>query len=170
MINIEVMRTLAGLTGLNVLTLLTVPVRFQIAPGTSANLGISDVDYTISVAGAQVTIGRTGANGEVSVPLLAFLGGVPPVLRIFDTDFSLIVHPGLQPIGGLDGRQRRLEHLGYLTGYQLVAIGGATPDDNVDGPRTQQAIMNFQMDNTLTVDGDIGAQTTNKLRGDVGGV
>jgi peptidoglycan hydrolase-like protein with peptidoglycan-binding domain len=169
-IDVQVMRTMPDLMGLNVLTLMTIPLRFQIAPGTAASLGIADVDYTISFDGSEIAGGQTNADGEVSIPLLALMGTLPAVLRILDTDFNLTLHPGLQATNRMDGRQRRLEHLGYMTGYQLVAIGGDQPDDNTDGPRTQQAIMNFQMDESLTVDGDTGNQTTTKLRTAVGGV
>lgn len=170
MIDVEVARTMADLMGLNVLTLATIPLRFQIAPGTAASLGIANVDFAISFDGSEIASGQTTADGEVSIPLLALMGGSPAVLRIFDTDFNLTLHPGLQAVSGLDGRQRRLEHLGYMTGYQLVVIGGDQPDDNTDGPRTQQAIMNFQMDESLTIDGDIGNQTSGKIKSKVGGV
>lgn len=159
----EVMRTAEATEDVNTIVLPTVPIRFQIAPGTGAGLGIENAAYTITVNGTQYSTGSTNADGEVMVPLCP--SGA--VVRIFETEYTVTIHAdGLVDITTLRGRQKRLDHLGYLTGYQLTPIASDVPDDGTDGPRTQQAIMNFQTDTNLTIDGDIGAQTEGQLRTD----
>ena len=162
MLDVLVMRIAEGLAELNTLVIAPAPLRFQIAPGTGPGLGIAGVPYTLSVAGTQVFAGTTDANGEV--PILGLPAG-PVTLRIFDTDYEITLHAtGLAAIDTLTGQQQRLDQLGYVTGHLLTRVASAVPDDGLDGPRTQQAIMNFQLDASLTVDGDIGPQTTNRLR------
>jgi peptidoglycan hydrolase-like protein with peptidoglycan-binding domain len=157
----EIMRVAAELAAVNTLVLPQVPIRFQIGPGTGAGLGIQGATYVITVNGTQYSTGQTTADGEVMVPLVP--GGA--VVRIFDTEYTVTIHAdGLVDITTMRGRQKRLDHLGYLTGYQLTAIASDVPDDGNDGPRTQQAIMNFQTDTTIDIDGDIGPQTEQKLR------
>lgn len=163
-------RTMEGLPTLNTLvtSLLVVRLRFQIAPGTASDLGIANVPYSLLSGGTQFETGQTDANGEVAVPLSPLLTGSTIVVRIFGTDYDLSLHAGLQAINGMNGRQKRLDVLGYMTGYQLTGIANAVPDDGNDGPRTQQSIMNLQTDQNLTIDGDIGPQTTNALRAQTG--
>lgn len=170
MLDIDVMRALADLSTTNVLTLATIPLRFQIAPGAASGLGVANLDFSILVDGAEVASGTTDSNGELAVPLLALLVA-RPILHILDTDYSLRLHPDLEVISGLDGQQIRLAQLGYMIGHQLTDVDNdVADDDGEDGPRTQQAIMNFQMDKGLSVDGIVGPNTTNKLKTEVGGV
>ena len=162
-----VARTFEGLDLLNTLEWPTFPVRFQIAPGTGSDLGIAKVDFSVLSNGVQIASGQTDANGEVQIPLLpVFFRGV--CLRIFSTDYDLAIHPGLEPIDTLKGQQKRLEIIGYVSGYQLIAIASSVPDDGSDGPRTQQSIMNFQTDGNLDIDGEIGPRTTKLLKTQVG--
>ncbi len=156
-----VMRTGAELEDVNTIVLPQVPIRFQIAPGTGAGLGIQGATYVVTVNGTQFATGQTNADGEVMVPLTP--GGA--VVRVFETEYTVTLHAdGFVDITTMRGRQKRLDHLGYVTGYQLTPIASDTPDDGTDGPRTQQAIMNFQTDTGITIDGEIGAQTEQKMR------
>ena len=139
-----------------------VKIRFQIAPGTDANLGIAGVDFEILSAGTQISTGQTNADGEIDVPLQPLLTGTVTV-RIFDSDFDLTLHPGLQAVTTLAGQQKRMDILGYITGYQLDTVGNGTPDDGTDGPKTQQAIMNVQADANIAIDGTVGNQTRTEM-------
>jgi peptidoglycan hydrolase-like protein with peptidoglycan-binding domain len=168
--DIDVLRSLADLNGVNVLTLATIPLRFQIAPGAANRLGVANLDFTISVDGNELSSGTTDSNGELTVPLLALLVA-RPILHILGTDYSLRLHPDLEAISDIDGQQIRFAQLGYMMGHQLTDVDNdVADDDGEDGPRTQQAIMNFQMDKGLSVDGIVGPNTTNKLKTEVGGV
>ncbi len=164
MFNVLVMRTAADLDAVNTVVLRQIPIRFQLAPGTAANLGIAGADYTVSVGGAQVASGTTNADGEVMVPYMGLTAGSVTV-NLLGTDYVVTLHPtGLGDAATLTGQQMRLAHLGYMTGYQLDPIASALPDDGEDGARTQQSIMNFQMDfGPLTLDGEVGANTRTKL-------
>jgi len=133
-------------------------IRFQIAPGTDANLGIADVDYKILSGGTEIKSGKTTADGEIEVPLQPLLTGAV-VVKIFDTDYNLTLHPGLEGIRTRKGQQKRYDILGYMTGYQLTPIASAVADDGTDGTRTQQSIMNLQADSNISIDGGVGPNT-----------
>lgn len=151
----DLANTLAAITD-------TVKIRFQIAPGTDAGLGIASADYRILVGGTEHSTGQTTADGEIEVPLQPLLTG-NVVVRIFDSDFNLTLHGGLQAVTTLTGQQKRYDILGYMSGYQLSAPGNSPPDDGSDGSRTQQSIMNLQTDSNLAIDGAVGRNTRNQL-------
>jgi len=139
-------RSLADLNVSNMLTLGILKVRFQLAPGAGDDLGIANADYTIAFEGEDEPRhqGKTNAAGEVPVPVLdlvaGMLGSAPLVIEILGTRYALRLHPGLESMKSFKGLQKRLDALGYMTGYQLEPLGNAKPDDGLDGPRTQQAI------------------------------
>jgi hypothetical protein len=159
-----VTRTSEGESIVNTLTAVTgvVKIRFQIAPGTGADLGIAGVNYRIFSGGTQIAQGQTNADGEVEVPLQPLLTGAV-TLNIFDSDFNLTLHPGLQAVTTRAGQQKRYDILGYMTGYQLGTVGNAAPDDGTDGAKTQQSIMNVQTDGNLSIDGTVGNATRTDL-------
>jgi hypothetical protein len=160
LINAPLGRTSAGVDLVNTLTVVlgVVKVRFQIAPGTGADLGIASADFTISSGGTEITRGQTNADGEVEVPLLPLLTGTVTV-GIFGSEYNMSLHPGLQPVNTLAGQQKRCDIMGYITGYQLGTVGNSPPDDGRDGVKTQQAFMNVQHDGDLSIDGTIGNGT-----------
>lgn len=139
-----------------------VKIRFQIAPGTDANLGIADVEYKLLSGGTEIGDGKTTTDGEVEIPLQPLLTGAVTV-KIFDTDYNVTLHKGLEAATTRKGQQKRMDILGYLTGYQRDPIGNDVPDDGRDGTRTQQSIMNLQTDSNIDIDGDIGNQTRTQL-------
>ena len=159
-------RTSQGLTVLNTLVMPTVRLRFQICPGTEAGLGIANVPYDVILNGTKVKGDVTDANGEATVEILVIQQG-GAVLRIFDTDYNLSFSL-LRALSTTQGQQKRLEVLGYFTGYQLVALLNNPIDDGVDTPRFQQAIMNFQTDQVLAMDGVVGPNTRAKMKTVVG--
>ncbi len=156
-----VARTAADQTGLNTLVVLTYPVRFQLAPGAADGIGIEGAEFVVSAAGVEIARGKTDANGEVPVPIAPLLLGAVTI-RILGTDYVLSFQPQDKPTV-LRGQQQRLDKLGYMSGYQLQVPGSAAAADNQDGPRTQQAFMNFQCDENLTLDGVIGPQSRGRL-------
>ncbi len=163
-INAPVARTAEGEELVNTLVVSreVVKIRFQIAPGTDANLGIADVDYEVHSGGAVIKSDKTNADGEIEVPLQPLLTGAA-IVKIFDTDYSLTLHAGLEGIRTRKGQQKRYDILGYMTGYQLTPIASAVADDGSDGPRTQQSIMNVQADSNISIDGGVGNQTRTQL-------
>ena len=162
--NAPVARTSEGETIANTLTIVrdVVKIRFQIAPGTDAGLGIANAAFRILVGGSEITNGQTNADGEIEVPLQPLLTGAVTV-RIFDSDYELTLHGGLQAVTTRAGQQKRYDILGYHTGYQLNTVGNNPPDDGVDGVKTQQAIMNVQADSNISIDGTVGNNTRTQL-------
>ena len=168
-IGAPVARTSEGEDLVNTLTTVreVVKIRFQIAPGTGAGLGIADADYKISAGGAEIATGKTNADGEVEVPLHPLLTGTVTV-RIFESDFNLTLHGGLEAVTTLKGQQKRYDILGYMTGYLRNTVGNSAPDDGTDGSKTQQCIMNVQTDGNLAIDGTVGNQTRTELTSKTG--
>src|SRR5207237_1058184 len=83
-----------------------VRLRFQIAPGTDSGLGIAGAQFSLLFGGAQFASGQTDANGELGIPIQQLLSGTV-VVRIFDTDYNVSLHPGLQSPESLAGQPAR---------------------------------------------------------------
>ena len=144
-----------------------VKIRYQIAPGTEAGLGIANADFKILSGGTEIKSGKTNADGEIEVPLQPLLTGAVTV-NIFGTDFNLTLHKGLEVVTNRRGQQKRFDILGYITGYQRDPVANNVPDDNRDSTRFQQSIMNLQTDSNLDIDGIIGNNTRNDLTSKAG--
>jgi hypothetical protein len=162
---IRVARSVANLESRNVLTLRRVKVRFQFGAGADDALGIEGVNWSVSLNGAVVTSGITDAKGEVSFLMSP---NETVVLNIFDTDYNVTMHPGLEAATERDGQQKRLDMLGYMIGYLRNPIGSNRTDDDQDGPLTRQAILNFQTDSNLHMDSVPGRRTRGELTNIVG--
>lgn len=156
-----VARTATDQQGVNTIVVLTYPVRFQFAPGAANGLGIVGADFVVTAGGAEIASGTTDANGEVQIPIIPLFSG-PATVTILGADYVFSFHPQ-QKAEVLAGVQQRLDRLGYMSGYQLKALPSAASDDGLDGPETQQAIMNFQSDETLALDGVVGPITRQTL-------
>lgn len=154
-------RSLQDLLTRNVLALRVVKLRFQIAGGTGADLGTANAPFTITLGALQVGAGQTDANGELT--LLIAPGEILEV-EVLGTIYNVSFGPAMDALTTLRGQQKRLEILGYLTGHLLIPLANTVPDDNTDGPRTRQAALNFQTDQNLLIDADIGTNTRNALR------
>lgn len=162
MFEARVTRTSEGLSVLNTLVMPTVRLRFQLCPGTDAGLGISGVPYQVLLNGTKLKDDTTDANGEATVEILIIQQG-GAALHIFDTDYNLSFSL-LRALSTTEGQQKRLDVMGYFTGYQLVALINNAIDDGVDTPGFQQAIMNFQTDQVIAMDGTIGPKTREKMK------
>jgi hypothetical protein len=162
-----VARTLSGVNSLNTLIVPTFSILFQFAPGRQSGVGIAGAPFQIFAAGQQIGGGTTLATGEVPVPIAPVFFTPPVVVRIFDTDYKITIGPS-DVSETLPGWQKRLEMLGYMTGYELKPIGSARADDNDNGPRTQQSVLNFQLDQGLSVDGSLGKKTSDTLKREAG--
>lgn len=169
LIRTVVARTAEALATLNTIVFPgpTFRMRFQIAPGAGPDIGISNAAFRVLGPGdVELATGNTNAEGEVPIPLQPLLSSrasSPLVVEILGTRFPLRLVNQLPAVSQLNGQQLRMHVLSYMTGYQLVPIANARPDDGADGPRTQQSFMNFQMDEALFVDGDVGPQTRGQM-------
>jgi len=156
-----VARTAADQQGVNTIVVLTYPVRFQFAPGAASGLGIAGADFVATSGGVEIASGTTDANGEVQIPIIP-LFNAPVTVTILGSDYVFSFHPQAKA-DVLTGVQQRLAKLGYISGYQLKPLLVTASDDGNDGPVTQQAIMNFQSDENLTLDGVVGPITRQAL-------
>jgi len=149
----------------NALTLRVLRIRFQRAGGTDNELGVANAPFSVSLSGVEISVGQTDAAGELALPMLP---GETVDVRIFDTVYTVTMSPSLEAATTQLGMQKRLDVLGYMTGYLLGAIGNDIPHDDRDGPRTRQALLNLQTDRNLTIDATIGPNTRAALVSDVG--
>ncbi len=125
-------------------------LRFQICPGDATGLGIVGVPYIVTRDGATIAEGETDSDGDV---VFAIEAGQTVVVDIFDTQYEIELDEMMNDKGSTEGVQQRLETLGYMTGYQLTPLGDENRYDGSDDPSTQQAIMNYQSDHGLEVNG-----------------
>ncbi len=152
----------------NTLAFEEVKIRFQIAGGTDAALAIADVPWELKLAGLVVLSGRTTAEGDAHFFMLP---NETLTLTIFNTDYNVTLHAGVAAVTTLAGQQKRLDILGYMTGYLLdgrPGAGGTQPDDGTNGPVTQQGALNFQTDQGVLIDAIIGNNTQTALTNNAG--
>ena len=157
---VSLARSIESLLTRNVLALRAVKLRFQIAGGTGADLGTANAPFTASLGDLQIAAGQTDANGELT---LLIAPGEVLQLQVLDTTYNVSFGPVMDALTTLRGQQKRLDLVGYLTGHLLTALANSAPDDNTDGPRTRQGALNFQTDQNLAIDADIGTNTRNAL-------
>jgi hypothetical protein len=155
------LRVLEGLPQFISLVVPQVRIRFQIAPGVGAGLGIGAVPFEVVVGGVSVLTGTTDTNGEIIVPLPLVQGGGCSV-KIFGSEFPIALLASWDPVTTVKGQQQRLDHLGYIRGYQL----STTIEPPADGTLTERfhnAINDFQWNEDIAVDGAAGPVTQGRL-------
>jgi hypothetical protein len=154
----------------NLLNIRVVEVTFQRSPGkdNSGFRGIGGLEYQVLSNGNIVQTGRTGDDGKISVPV----AGDPSQLQLmFDGNAVATYQIGIRDDAWeanttVTGVQRRLRSLGYHLGH------AGTGNDGIDGEvgeKTDKAIQDFQIDNSLAFDGIVGNQSRTKLDEQVGG-
>lgn len=83
------------------------------------------------------------ANGRITLPLAPGSSGV---LTVFDTQWKITRAAAgvtLSAVAGIQGIQQRLN----ILGYHLRAPGAAAAgSDNINGARTERAVLSFQVD------------------------
>lgn len=157
-----VQRVLEGLTSFNTIAMPIVKIRFQLGPGTGTGLGIDGVPFQVLVGGVPVHAGTTDTNGEATVPI-PFIAAGGCILRIFDSDFPLDFSPSLSAVTSTLGQLQRMDHLGYVTGYQLLDDIEPATGPQRDTERSRQCCLNLQADAGIAVDDVIGPNTQTQL-------
>jgi len=133
----------------------TIELIFQRYPGTDADAAIKGLVYEITVGESPPSKGITGADGKITIRLGAREAAQ---LKIMDTIFTIEAIDNIQPLSEFSGVQRRLRMLGYYS-WNV---------DGIFGPRTERALLNFQADNQLEINGLCNDETKAKLREKVG--
>jgi putative peptidoglycan binding protein len=154
----------------NTLDSRTIEVFFHKSPAWSEgdNRGIEHLDYEIVAGGVTIQSGSTDSSGRIEVPItggqaelrLTF-GGNPVATYQFSTRDDTF-----EAGNTIAGVQRRLRTLGYHLGHAGSNADGI--DGNLGG-KTDAAILDFQIDNQLQIDGVVGTNTLGKLNDIVGG-
>jgi peptidoglycan hydrolase-like protein with peptidoglycan-binding domain len=148
----------------------TVELAFQTAP-LAAETGVEGIIYRLTTSAGAITDGKTGANGVISL----LVDGNPVTLELFSDDLrtNLVAtyvvtrrHWEVEASGTIAGVQRRLRQLGYQLGDQGAGDNGVS--GSIDA-LTDEAILSFQGDAGLKVDGIVGPQTTAELVTRAGG-
>jgi hypothetical protein len=135
----------------------TAPVLLRVVLLDENHQPMAGAPYKLAV-GESVVEGSTGPDGflEQPVPQAAATARLSVKLNRPDgvTGYSWDLRLGmLDPQTTITGIQARLNNLGYNTG----------PVDGIKGPRTTEAIKEFQAKYGLTVDGIAGPITQGKL-------
>lgn len=117
---------------------------------------LSNQPYVLRIGGSFVDVPKgselkTDNKGiiECEIP-----PGVTEVRVTIDNDTWALRLGALDPIDTVEGLQGRLNNLNYPAG----------PIDGIMGPRTTEALRNFQRDNDLVIDGKYGPKTKEKLK------
>jgi hypothetical protein len=101
-----------------------------------------EIPYTWARTGmAKIT--HKMALGRITLPLAPGSSGV---LTVFDTQWKITraaIGVTMSAVGGVLGIQQRLNSLGYHLRAPGAAAAGA---DNVNGGRTERAVLSFQVD------------------------
>jgi hypothetical protein len=129
-------------TSPNALVLTPVQIYFRKYPGPNRGGtagAIARATYVLR-AGDTTVSGNTDDEGSVIVNLAA---GQTAQLEIFGTIYEIKLLRHLESNDLLSGAQRRLDMLGYWSGKE----------DNLIGPITDTALLNYQADHALGIRG-----------------
>lgn len=151
-----------------------VPIFLQRSPDapTGAARGIDGVDFQVTSGGTVIQSGgKTGADGRIDVR-------VPPggssTLQLLSApngtvlaEYEVTVDSGaLDAANTVQGQQERLRMLGYQIGHSGADGNGV---DNTANATLERSILDFQADQTLTIDAIAGPQTQGRLTTRAGG-
>lgn len=155
----RVTRSAAGTDTPSTLRPDVVELYFQVYPGTrtreGTNIGIPNVPYTITIPGLPEQRGNTDSDGKIRISLMP---GTTATVRVFDTEYRVTARNTLEPVEQRPGLQRRLQMLGYNLGPAGV--------DGRRGRFTEKAVLDFQADAGLRIDGIPGRRTRTTITGD----
>lgn len=162
----SVARLTPAAAGRNTVVTRTVDIFFHRSPqlpGGAAARGIPDIDWRVTSGGSPIANGRTGADGKVTVPirsgrpsLLEVLIGGNPVATYTITERRVAA----EATTSLHGQQRRLRSMGYHLGSGEV--------DGQMGRITDRAILEFQADQAVDMDGVVGPVTRGQFTAQAG--
>lgn len=155
-------------------------IYFQSYPGmtgTDANRALAGVPYKLRIPGQPEINGQTEPNGQILLPGLT--PGMIGELEIFGTlirlsprDFSEKEVTDGRTEMNIEGAKRRLMLLGYydkpyrtasLTRYS--AADKQVPNDRLDSPEAEDAILHFQTDSNFLPNGEIERHELDKKMG-----
>lgn len=141
-----------------------VEVRLQRSPGVADERGVEGLDFRVEAEGQELQTGTTAADGKIEVQL----AGDETTLTLLYQDTPIATYRVTQraeepeDVALVRGQQRRLRGRGYPLGESGPDSDGV---DGVAGRRTGRAVLEFQADEGLTMDGIVGSKTQGALDG-----
>ena len=163
-------RLVSDSTAHNTLDSRTIEVFFHKSPSwaESDTRGIEQLNYEIVAGGVTVRSGTTEADGRIEIPVSG--GQAELRLKVGEdavATYQFILRDDALEAGDtIAGVQRRLRILGYHLGHAGPSLDGVDGDL---GRNTDRAILDFQIDNQLAIDGAVGRGTLNQINDIVGG-
>lgn len=154
----------------NTLDSRTIEVFFHKSPAWPEDdtRGIGQLDYEIVAHGVVVRSGTTEDDGRIEIPIVG--GQAVLHLKFQGADVATyqfnLSDDALEADTTIAGVQRRLRMLGYHLGH---AGDGQDGIDGDLGGKTDKAILDFQIDNQLAIDGVVAGNTRSTLNDIVGG-
>lgn len=139
-----------------------VEVRLQRSPGVDDARGIEGLTFKVEAEGQELQTGTTGGDGKIEVQLV----GDQTTLTLLYEETPVAVYrvtqraEAAEEVTLLTGQQRRLRAMGYPIGDSGPEGGGV---DGLAGARTARAILEFQADANLAIDGVVGPKTQGAL-------
>jgi hypothetical protein len=134
----------------NVLNFARAPIVIRDIPGPEG-IPLMNTPWTLLLDGEEIASGETDEEGRVNI-----LNALDPE-KTYELQYPgrsiTISKTELEGVDSVKGMQQRFVELGYNPG----------PVDGDHGPRTKWALMEFQNDHALEVDGIYGPQSTKKL-------
>lgn len=157
----------------NAIVTRTVELTFQRAPlrpaGSDPARGIEALTWRALSGGSVIASGKTTADGKIVVPIR---GGQPSILQLTVGGVTMAEYEVVlrgTPFEAKDtiaGVQRRLRAVGYQIGHTGTGKDGVS---GVMNDETDRAILEFQVDESLTLDGKADGTFQTKLGSTVGG-
>ena len=139
---------------------------FQTYPGTTGpedKRAIASIPYTLRIPGHDEIQGQTAPDGHIPLPglqpdLVGELEVLDTIIRLVPRDFNEEEQLDGQSNLTIQGAKRRLMILGYYDLLYRTESSGPdeqTPDDSLDHPEIENAILHFQVDHALEPNGEI---------------
>jgi hypothetical protein len=123
--------------------------------GADGDRGISGLDFSVTVGGAEVKKGTTAADGSIEFEIPP---GQKAQVSVLGSTFAVKHVKKIESGSSKKGKQRRLSELGY----ELGRIDGNL------GEKSDRSTLNFQADQSLEPDGVAGSNTQAKLKSEFG--
>jgi hypothetical protein len=154
----------------NTLNLRTVEIYFQKSPGKDKGdkRGIKGLKYRVISEGISTPERETGDDGKIEL----HIQGNRSTLQLLSNgtvvaEYTVTISDDdLDPENTRLGQQRRLRMLGYHLGHEGSDHIGVDGNTRME---TERSILDFQVDNNLTINGDeADGNTQNSLKTEAG--
>ncbi len=164
-------RLFSGSQSHNTLVIRTVEVTFQRSPShpSGDSRGVNALNWRVMSGGVEIQNGVTDDSGLIEVQVRGNADSILELLHAGATVAQYRVRlraAGYEADTSTAGWQRRLMQLGYHVGHSSAAGDGVDGDI---GPKSDKAILDFQVDEVIDFDGVVGGTTRAHMNDQCGG-